>query len=134
MKIEEVLKKENVGKLYSDGQYTFEVASILTDLGETAYDLVRTSDDLLVSDIYHTSKILSMDLTIELIDWDNVPIDTKVLVSMNGEEWLRRYFAKCINGRVYVWDYGATSFSSNHYTEWAYVKLYKDEEEEDYWE
>ena len=129
MKIGEILKKENVGKLYSDSKnYTYKVVKRM-QCNEGVYDLERTSDGVLIGDIYFTSKILSMDFTTELIDWENISVDTKVLVSINGEEWNKRYFAKYINGGVYVWDYGATSFSSNHCTKWAYAKLYEGEEE-----
>ena len=131
MKIGEILKKENVGKLYSDSKnYTYKVVKRM-QCNEGVYDLERTSDGLLIGDIYFTSKILSMDFTIEPIDWENISVDTKILVSMDGEEWIKRYFAKYINGGVYVWDYGATSFSSNHCTKWAYAKLYEEEEEEE---
>lgn len=98
---------------------------------EEVYDLERTSDGLLIGDIYFTSKILSMDFTLESIDWDNISVDTKILVSIDGEKWNKRYFAKYINGKVYAWDCGATSFSSNHCTKWAYAKLYEEEEKEE---
>ena len=135
MKIGEILRKENVGKLYSDSKNnTYKVVKRM-QCNEGVYDLERTSDGLLIGDIYFTSKILSMDftmeLTIESIDWENISVDTKILVSTNGEEWNKRYFAKYINGRVYAWDCGATSFSSNHCTKWAYAKLYEEEEEEE---
>lgn len=132
MKIGEILKKENVGKLCSNGSKTYKVVKrIQHDDKEEAYDLERTTDGLLIGDIYYTSKILSMDFTVESIDWENISVDTKVLVSLDGKEWLKRYFAKYINGKVYVWDYGATSFSSNHCTKWEYAKLYEGEEEEE---
>lgn len=130
MKIGEILKKENVGKLCSDGSKTYEVIKTQYN-DEEVYDLERTNDGLLIGDIYYTSKILSMDFTIESIDWENISVDTKILVSVDGEEWHRRYFAKYINGKVYAWDYGATSFSSNHCARWAYAKLYEGEEEEE---
>lgn len=135
MKIGEILKKENVGKLYSDSKnYTYKVVKRMQD-NEGVYDLERTSDGMLIGDIYFTSKILSMDFTmkftIEPIDWENISVDTKILVSTNGEEWNKRYFAKYINGRVYAWDCGSTSFSSNHCTKWAYAKLYEGEEEKE---
>ena len=131
MKIGEILKKENVGKLYSDSKnYTYKVVKRM-QCNEEVYDLERTSDGVLIGDIYYTSKILSMDFTIEPIDWENISVDTKILVSIDGEEWIKRYFAKYVNGKVYVWDYGATSFSSNHCTKWAYAKLYEEEEEEE---
>lgn len=129
MKIGEILKKENVGELCSDGSKTYEVIKIQYN-DEEVYDLKRTNDGLLIGDIHYTSKILSMDFTIESVDWENISVDTKILVSIDGEEWSKRYFAKYINGGVYAWDYGATSFSSNHCTEWAYAKLYEEEEKE----
>ena len=131
MKIGKILKKENVGKLCSDGSRTYKVVKMIQCDDEEIYDLERTSDGVLIGDIYYTSKILSMDFTIESIDWENISVDTKILVSINGEEWNKRYFAKYINGGVYAWDYGATSFSSNRCTEWAYVKLYEGEEEKE---
>ena len=131
MKIGKILKKENVGKLCSDGSRTYKVVKMIQCDDEEIYDLERTSDGVLIGDIYYTSKILSMDFTIESIDWENISVDTKILVSINGEEWNKRYFAKYINGGVYAWDYGATSFSSNRCTEWAYAKLYEREEEEE---
>ena len=131
MKIGKILKKENVGKLCSDGSRTYKVVKMIQCDDEEIYDLERTSDGVLIGDIYYTSKILSMDFTIESIDWENISVDTKILVSINGEEWNKRYFAKYINGGVYAWDYGATSFSSNRCTEWAYAKLYEGEEEKE---
>lgn len=131
MKIGEILKKENVGKLYSDSKnYTYKVVKWM-QCNEGVYDLERTSDGVLIGDIYYTSKILSMDFTIEPIDWENISVDTKILVSIDGEEWIKRYFAKYENGKVYAWNDGATSFSSNHCTKWAYAKLYEEEEEEE---
>lgn len=131
MKIGEILKKENVGKLCSDSSknYTYKVVKRM-QCNEEVYDLERTSDGLVIGDIYYTSKILSMDFTIESIDWENISVDTKILVSIDGEKWNKRYFAKYINGGVYAWDCGATSFSSNHCTKWAYAKLYKEEEKQ----
>lgn len=131
MKIGEILKKENVGKLYSDSKnYTYKVVKRM-QCNEEVYDLERTSDGVLIGDIYFTSKILSMDFTLESIDWENISVDTKILVSIDGEKWNKRYFAKYINGKVYAWDCGATSFSSNHCTKWAYAKLYEREEEKE---
>lgn len=131
MKIGEILKKENVGKLYLDSKnYTYKVVKRMQD-NEGVYDLERTSDGMLIGDIYFTSKILSMDFTIEPIDWENISVDTKILVSIDGEEWCKRYFAKYENGKVYAWNDGATSFSSNHCTKWVYAELYEEEEEEE---
>ena len=64
------------------------------------------------------------------IDWSKVPVDTKVLVSENGNGgWLKRYFAKYENGKIYVWNYGATSFSvriKENCSSWKHAKLYEE--------
>ncbi len=64
------------------------------------------------------------------IDWSKVPVDTKVLVSESGNGgWLKRYFAKYENGKIYVWDYGATSFSvriKEDCSSWKHTKLYEE--------
>ena len=64
------------------------------------------------------------------IDWSKVPVDTKVLVSGSGNGgWLKRYFAKYENGKIYAWDYGATSFSvriKEDCSSWKHAKLYEE--------
>ena len=58
------------------------------------------------------------------IDWSTVAIDTPVLVK-NREDgtWCKRHFAKFKDGKVHVWSYGGTSWSSNEDTSWEYAKL-----------
>lgn len=62
------------------------------------------------------------------VDWSKVPVDTKILVSHDKEKWLRRYFAKFEDGKVFAWSYGQTSFTTDTHVEWKYAKLYKEEE------
>ena len=65
------------------------------------------------------------------VDWSKVPIDTKVLVSDNGINWYRRYFAgvdRCTNERL-AWLDGATSWANRSTRPWKHVKLYKEDEE-----
>lgn len=47
----------------------------------------------------------------EIVDWSTVKIDTKVLVSNNGEIWFRKHFAGYEDGKIYVWNGGYTSWS-----------------------
>lgn len=62
------------------------------------------------------------------IDWSKVDVDTKILVSYDGNVWRRRYFAKYENDKVYAFVGGATSFSNRgSYISWKYAKLYKEE-------
>lgn len=57
------------------------------------------------------------------IDWESVPVDTKILVKERaGQEWKPRYFAK-YNGKVYAWTEGKTSNETETYWSWRYAKL-----------
>ena len=58
------------------------------------------------------------------VDWSKVAVDTKVLVSDDGEKWHKRHFARYEEGIVYVWNYGGTSWTTTGLIEtWEYAKL-----------
>ena len=58
---------------------------------------------------------------------EGTPVDTKVLVSMNGTKWIKRYYAGKRNGKHVVWSYGATSWTceQDEISSWEYMKLYE---------
>ena len=66
------------------------------------------------------------------VDWSKVKVDTPILVKdILKSEWIKRYFAKYENGRVYVWKEGKTSWSAvneHDVTSWKYAKLAESEE------
>ena len=64
------------------------------------------------------------------VDWNNVEIDTPILVrDYESQEWEARHFAKYEDGVIYTWDGGSTSWTSKgNVTEWKYVKLAENEE------
>ncbi len=49
------------------------------------------------------------------VDWRGVPVDTPILYKTlnHTKSWLRGYFAKYEDGKVYVWAYGRTSWSDD---------------------
>lgn len=61
---------------------------------------------------------------------EGTPVDTKVLVSMNGTKWIKRYYAGKRNEKHVVWQYGATSWTCepNEISQWEYMKLYNEED------
>ena len=64
------------------------------------------------------------------VDWKNVPIDTKVLVSHGDGRWVCGHFAGYneVTHMVSIWMYGKTSFTimdKNHVTSYKRAKLYK---------
>ena len=67
------------------------------------------------------------------VNWEGVPIDTKVLVSHDGKTWIGAHFAKYVKSSqlIGVWLFGKTSFtiSDKHKIEYySYAKLYKGDE------
>ena len=63
------------------------------------------------------------------VDWSKVAVDTKVLVSDDGEEWHKRHFARYKEGIVYVWGYGDTSWTTDLMETWEYAKLAEEDAE-----
>lgn len=57
--------------------------------------------------------------------WSQVPIDTPVMASIDGERWYRRYFAGVRGGKPETYDSGATSWSAgdNRTCVWKYMRL-----------
>lgn len=69
---------------------------------------------------------------VEQVDWSKVKVDTPILVKdILKSEWIKRYFAKYENGRVYAWKEGKTSWSAvneHNVNSWKYAKLAESEE------
>lgn len=65
------------------------------------------------------------------VDWSKVKVDTPILVKdILKSEWIKRYFAKYENGRVYAWKEGKTSWSAvneHNVNSWKYAKLAESE-------
>ena len=68
----------------------------------------------------------------EQVDWSKVKVDTPILVrDYESEEWVRRYFAKFADGKVYAWSDGATSWTADGECDvsfWNYAKLAESED------
>lgn len=68
-----------------------------------------------------------------MVDWSKVPVDTPILVKdeRSSDKWFERHFAYYQDGRVYAWNGGTTSYTSQQDppSVWQYAKLYKQETE-----
>lgn len=122
MNIIEVLKEENIGKRYaSDGMELVLVRSF------SSIWLQDEKTQVYIEDMFNLDEIVRMDFK-EIVDWSKVSVDSKVLVSDNGENWLKRYFAKYENGAVHVFPDGRSSFTTEEddiIYPWKYAKLYE---------
>ena len=122
MNIMQVMKKENLGKRYTSEGRVFVLEESLYYLWLKDEKTQEVIEDNLTLD-----EILQMDFEeIVDVDWSKVSVDTKILVSEDGEDWYRRYFAKYENGSVHVFPDGRSSFTteeSDIIYPWKYAKL-----------
>ncbi len=126
MNIYEVIKRENKGRRYTNGEDLF-----VADMFNGRLTLLNENGDF-IEQVYYLEDILNMDFK-EEVDWSKVPVDAPILVKNHeGDIWEKRRFAKYENGRIYAWLGGKdsfTAFSENDVTIWEYVKLYNKEED-----
>lgn len=69
-------------------------------------------------------------LGVNEVDWFKIPVDTKILVSIDGNLWDNRHFAKYEGGKVYAWNDGLTSWTAEDVVEWPYAKLVEEPKQE----
>lgn len=72
-------------------------------------------------------EVMNIAEELGIVDWSKVAVDTPILVSFDGCNWVKKYFAKVQNNTVYAFDNGATSWSVSNVeycvTQWRYAKL-----------
>ena len=128
MNIIEVSKKENIEKVYEifiDGENKGKWE--IEEIGKGEFEFFNVEGKPL-DEIYFISQIARMEFR-EVIDWSKVPVDTKVLVSNDGEKWYKRHLYKYEDGKFLAWDNGKTSFTATDVNErfpWEYAKLYQE--------
>lgn len=92
------------------------------------YPIVSYFSTLVVKDLLINRNYIAIEDHIDVVDWENVSVDTKIIVSHspNSPDYYR-YFAEYKDGKVYAWDYGATSWSSDVKSKswWEHAKLVK---------
>ena len=128
IRIEDVMKLENEGKIYKvDGREFILISRydspVLEEVGtgksiESIYN---------IHGIHNFDTILQLEFE-EIFDWSKVQVDEKLLVSDDGETWRRGHFAKFENGVVHTWFFGSTSYTvekPDKITAWKFAKLYQ---------
>lgn len=70
------------------------------------------------------TKGMAGALSVTVKTWSNVPVDTLIRVKENKiDEWVLRYFAKYKDGKIYAWDYGCTSKTTDCVAIWRYGEI-----------
>lgn len=69
--------------------------------------------NILMSDAMKGYNYIKITDHIDVVDWSTIEVDTPVeIFDDNGNLQCRRHFADYHNGQVYVFQYGATSWSA----------------------
>jgi len=58
-----------------------------------------------------------------VVDWTKVPIDTPVICYSKSGKQFKRHFAGFLNGEIYTWQAGLTSWTSRNRMHWINTKL-----------
>ena len=68
------------------------------------------------------------------VDWSKVKVNTPILVKeTENKNWIRGYFAKYEDGKIYAWSNGRTSWTTSYMISWKYAKLVENKEPEVDW-
>jgi len=109
----------------TDANNEYPIIGLLSEDRETVHTFTKFGK-------YNRASASSgLDLIEEYSPWNDVEIDTKVLVKNDDEyTWKRRYFAKYENDKVYTFADGSTSWSNevSYYSSWNYAKLAEEDD------
>ena len=87
---------------------------------------LRCKDMSKIEEKLALNRILEMEFE-EVIDWNKIPVDTKVLVNNdNGVVWDKRYFKEYKDGFFIVFSDGKTSWTGSYTTMYKVCKLAKE--------
>lgn len=106
----------------------FEDNKYMHCYGSKKSAIVSQLETAIVAELLEQYLYIEVEKHVDCVDWENVPVDTKIIVSHspNSPDYYR-YFAEYKDGKVYAWDYGATSWSSDVKSKnwWEHAKLVK---------
>ena len=102
--------------------------------GNSDYDIIKVWGNAITKEypnymtLQSLNKIEKLNVLYERkeTDWSKVKVDTKILVSYDGEKWYKRHFAKYENNIIYAFVDGQTSFTTKTSNTWKYAKLYEE--------
>lgn len=120
---------ENIGVINPNGLAVIDGKPCMCQEAECNMCELRSEESCC---FYKTDNWLFSEYKEPEVDWSKVKVDTPILVKdILKSEWIKRYFAKYENGRVYVWKEGKTSWSAvneHNVNFWKYAKLAESEE------
>lgn len=120
---------ENIGVINPNGLAVIDGKPCMCQEAECNMCELRSEESCC---FYKTDNWLFSEYKEPEVDWSKVKVDTPILVKdILKSEWIKRYFAKYENGRVYVWKEGKTSWSAVNEHDVNFWKCAKLAESED---
>lgn len=76
------------------------------------YPFVSYFSTLVAEDLLTDRNYIAIEDHIDVVDWENVPVDTLIQVRKPNYGWVYRYFAKYEDGLIFAFTNGATSVTA----------------------
>lgn len=122
-------KLENIGVINPNGLAVIDGKPCMCQEAECNMCELRSEESCC---FYKTDNWLFSEYEEPEVDWSKVKFDTPILVrNYESGDWTKRYFAKFVDGKVYAWIAGATSWSADgklDVTSWNCAKLAESED------
>lgn len=120
---------ENIGVINPNGLAVIDGKPCMCQEAECNMCELRSEESCC---FYKTDNWLFSEYEEPEVDWSKVKVDTPILVrNYESGDWTKRYFAKFVDGKVYAWIAGATSWSADgelDVTSWNCAKLAESED------
>ena len=98
----------------SEQKPTFKDDKFMSCYGDKQTAIVSSLEVAVVQELLEMYLYIEINKHIDVIDWENVPVDTLIKVRKADYEWVYRYFAKYEDGLIFAFANGATSVTAGN--------------------
>ena len=96
----------------SEQEPYFEDNKYMHCYGNKRTAIVSSLELTVIQEWLESYLYIKIDKHIDVVDWENVPVDTLIKVRTADYGWKYRYFARYENGLIFVFTNGATSVTA----------------------
>lgn len=96
----------------SEQEPHFKDDKFMSCYGDKRIAIVSSLEVAIVKELLEMYLYIEIDKHIDVIDWENVPVDTLIKVRKPDYEWVYRYFAEYKDGLIFAFANGATSVTA----------------------
>lgn len=96
----------------SEQEPSFKDDKFMSCYGDKQTVIVSSLEVAVVQELLEMYLYIEIDKHIDVVDWENVPVDTLIKVRKEDYEWVYRYFAKYEDGLIFAFANGATGVTA----------------------